>query len=152
MEKTSSSSPGVAGYPRFRFTFWCDLMHVRNFIINDKITSSLDPQPAMGSPSWRSASCLRIMKMYSASYLRLICFTVAGLGAPLSRFIEGVPHKFLNEWMNQSIIVYSEWKMMHMVIYCSKKQIYRRCRSSPLGDQSSPLGDQSSPLGGRPPS
>ena len=31
--------------------------------------------------------------------LRLICITVAGLGAPLSGFLEGAPYKFLNELM-----------------------------------------------------
>ena len=34
--------------------------------------------------------------------LRLICIAVVGLGAPLSRFLEGAPYKFLNEWMNES--------------------------------------------------
>ena len=60
----------------------------------------LAPPPGMGFP-WRSVSCLRIMKMHSASYLGLICFTMAGLEAPRSRFLEGVPYKFLNEWMNE---------------------------------------------------
>src|SRR6218665_1289212 len=32
-----------------------------------------------------------------AGCLRLICIAVAGLGAPLSRFLEGAPYKFLNE-------------------------------------------------------
>jgi len=35
-----------------------------------------------------------------AGCLRLICIAVAGLGAPLSRFLEGAPYKFLNELMN----------------------------------------------------
>ena len=29
--------------------------------------------------------------------LRLICIVVAGLGALLSRFLEGAPYKFMNE-------------------------------------------------------
>ena len=37
------------------------------------------------------------MKVRFAGCLRLICITVAGLGAPLSRFLEGAPYKFLNE-------------------------------------------------------
>src|SRR6218665_1513890 len=32
-----------------------------------------------------------------AGCLRLICIAVAGLGAPLSRFLEGAPYKFFNE-------------------------------------------------------
>src|SRR6218665_1150367 len=56
----------------------------------------LAPPPGMGSP-WRSTLCRRIMKLHSASYLRLICFAVAGLGAPLSRFLKGATYKFLNE-------------------------------------------------------
>src|SRR6218665_158804 len=42
-------------------------------------------------------SCLKIMKVRFAGCLRLICIAVAGLGAPLSRFLEGTPYKFLNE-------------------------------------------------------
>jgi len=37
------------------------------------------------------------MKVRFAGCLRLICITVVGLGAPLSRFLEGAPYKFLNE-------------------------------------------------------
>jgi len=37
------------------------------------------------------------MKVCSTGCLRLICIAVAGLGAPLSRFLEGAPYKFLNE-------------------------------------------------------
>ena len=34
------------------------------------------------------------MKVRFAGYSRLICIAVVGLGAPLSRFLEGVPYKF----------------------------------------------------------
>ena len=37
------------------------------------------------------------MKVRFAGCLRLICIAVAGLGAPLSRFLEEAPYKFLNE-------------------------------------------------------
>ena len=37
------------------------------------------------------------MKVRFAGCLRLICIAVAGLGAPLSRFLEGAPYKFLND-------------------------------------------------------
>src|SRR6218665_3259435 len=52
----------------------------------------------MNSPS-KSVSCLKIMKVRFAGCLRLICIAVVGLGTPLSmsRFLEGAPHKFLNE-------------------------------------------------------
>ena len=48
---------------------------------------------------WRRLkSCiLKIMKVRFAGCLRLICIAVAGLGAPLSRFLEEAPYKFLNE-------------------------------------------------------
>src|SRR6218665_870975 len=39
----------------------------------------------------------KIMKVRFAGCLRLICIAVAGLGATLSRFLEGAPYKFLNE-------------------------------------------------------
>src|SRR6218665_1169657 len=51
----------------------------------------------MDSP-WKSVSCLKIMKVRFGGCLRLICIAVAGLGAPLSRFLEGAPYKFLNEF------------------------------------------------------
>src|SRR6218665_1793725 len=37
------------------------------------------------------------MKVRFAGCLRLICIAVAGLWAPLSRFLEGAPYTFLNE-------------------------------------------------------
>ena len=40
---------------------------------------------------------MKIMKVRFAGCLRLICIAVAGLGAPLSRFLEGATYKFLNE-------------------------------------------------------
>src|SRR6218665_2281452 len=46
---------------------------------------------------WKSVSCLKLMKVHFAGCLRLICIAVVGLGAPLSRFLEGAPYKFLNE-------------------------------------------------------
>ena len=52
--------------------------------------------PGMNSP-WKSVSCLKIMKLRSAGCLRLICIIVAGLGVPLSRFLEGAPYKLLNK-------------------------------------------------------
>src|SRR6218665_690037 len=58
--------------------------------------SIVGPTPGMDSP-WKSASCLKIMILRFAGCLRLICIAVVGLGAPLSRFLEGAPHKFLNE-------------------------------------------------------
>src|SRR6218665_1626422 len=39
----------------------------------------------------------KIMKVRFAGCFRQICIAVAGLGAPLSRFLEGAPYKFLNE-------------------------------------------------------
>src|SRR6218665_3084839 len=56
----------------------------------------LVPPPGMDSP-WKSVSCLKIMKVRFAGCLRLICIAVDGLGAPLSRFLEGASYKFLNE-------------------------------------------------------
>ena len=40
---------------------------------------------------------LRILKERSAGCLKLICIAVVGLGAPLSRFLEGEPYIFLTE-------------------------------------------------------
>ena len=60
----------------------------------------LVPLHGMDSP-WKFTSCLRIMKVCSTGCLRLICITVAGLVAPLNRFVEGALYKFLNEWMNE---------------------------------------------------
>src|SRR6218665_2611819 len=58
----------------------------------------LVPPPGMGMDSpWKYVSCLKIMKVHFAGCLRLICIAVVGLGAPLSRFLEGAPYKFLNE-------------------------------------------------------
>src|SRR6218665_2543517 len=60
----------------------------------------LVPPPGMDSPL-KSISCLKIMKVRFAGCLRPICIAVVGLGAPLSRFLEGAPYKFLNERMNE---------------------------------------------------
>jgi len=51
--------------------------------------SLLAPPPGMGPLE------VRLLPRNSESCLRLIYFDVAG--APLSRFLEGVPYKFLNE-------------------------------------------------------
>src|SRR6218665_146948 len=56
----------------------------------------LVPPPGMDSPR-KTVSCLKIMKVRFAGCLRLICIAVVGLGASLSRFLEGAPYKFLNE-------------------------------------------------------
>ena len=41
------------------------------------------------------------MQIHFRSCLRLIVIAVTGLGAPLSRSLEGALYKFLNEWMNE---------------------------------------------------
>lgn|SRR6218665_674192 len=55
------------------------------------------PPPGIGSP-WRSSSCLRIMKL-SALYklLKTNLCRRGWAGAPLSKFLEGMPYKFFNE-------------------------------------------------------
>ena len=73
--------------------------------------------PGMDSP-WKSVSCLKIMKARFAGCLRLICIAVAGLVAPLSRFLEGAPYKFLNEWMNE---------LQRPDIYCKEITRAREC-------------------------
>jgi len=50
--------------------------------------------------------------MHSTSCLSLNCIVVVGLGAPLSRFLEGVLRKFL-KLINEN------------VKYCKNKQIYQ---------------------------
>src|SRR6218665_1189815 len=66
------------------------------------------PPPGMYS-RWGYVCCLGIMQMHSRNCLRLICIAfavfviciwlicIAWLGVPLSRFLEGALHKFLNE-------------------------------------------------------
>src|SRR6218665_2604656 len=56
----------------------------------------LVPLHGMDSP-WKFASCLRIMKVCSTGCLRLTCIAMAGLRAPLSRYLEVSLYKFLNE-------------------------------------------------------
>src|SRR6218665_1602634 len=51
----------------------------------------------VGPSPWKSVSCLKTTKVGFAGCLRLICIAVVGLGAPLSRFLEGAPYKFLKE-------------------------------------------------------
>ena len=80
--------------PLLLASYWClvlklQLGSVTHFLL-------LAPPPGKDSP-WKSVSCLKIMKVRFAGCLSLICIAVAGLGAPLSRFLEGAPYKFLNE-------------------------------------------------------
>ena len=88
--------------PLLLASYWCLVLKLQL----GSVTHSplLAPPPGMDSP-WKFVSCLKILKVCFAGCLRLICITVAGLavaglGAPLSRFLEGTPYKFLNEWMN----------------------------------------------------
>ena len=75
-------------------SYWC--LVLKRQLGNVALSPLLVPPPGMDS-SWKSVSCLKIMKVRFAGCLRLICIAVAGLGAPLSRFLEGAPYKFLNE-------------------------------------------------------
>src|SRR6218665_1503765 len=79
--------------PLLPASYWCLVLKLQLSIAHSPL---LAPPPGMDSP-WKSVSCLRIMKLRFAGCLRLICIAVAGLGAPLSRFLEGAPYKFLNE-------------------------------------------------------
>src|SRR6218665_2394339 len=80
----------------------------------------------MDSP-WKSVSCLKIMKVRFAGCLRLlICIAVAGLGAPLSRFLEGAPYKFFNVCIH----VYSD-EQLHIIcmhVY-SAQHFLEKCSS-----------------------
>src|SRR6218665_3106354 len=75
-------------------SYWCFVLKLQLSIAAH--SPLLIHPPGMDSP-WKSVSCLKIMKVRFAGCLRLICIAVAGLGAPLSRFLEGAPYKFLNE-------------------------------------------------------
>ena len=67
-------------------SYWCLVLKLQL----GSVTHSplLVRPPGMNSP-WKSISCLKIMKVRFAGCLRLICIAVVGLGAPLSRFLEG---------------------------------------------------------------
>src|SRR6218665_3802409 len=80
--------------PLLPASYWCLVLKLQLGSVAH--SPLLAPPPGMGSP-WKSVSCLKIMKVRFAGYLRLICIAVAGLGASLSRFLEGAPYKFLNE-------------------------------------------------------
>src|SRR6218665_890172 len=81
--------------PMLLVTYWCHVILLQLGSVAHSLL--LAPPHGMDSP-WKSASCLKIMKVHLAGSLRLICTAVAGLGAPLSRFLEGAPYKFLNEY------------------------------------------------------
>ena len=72
--------------PLLLASYWCHLLLLQlGSVVHSPL---LVPSPGMDSP-WKSASCLKIMKVCFAGYLRLICIVVVGLGAPLSIFLEG---------------------------------------------------------------
>src|SRR6218665_785863 len=49
-------------------------------------------------PQSKYAYCMSdLHDNYDSGFLRLICIAMVGLGAPLSRFLEGASYKFLNE-------------------------------------------------------
>src|SRR6218665_963505 len=69
------------------------------FINEDIYISSIEPSlllaPPLGTNSLLHSACyLRTMCLLSASFLRHFSLTVAGLRAPLSRFLEGVLYKY----------------------------------------------------------
>jgi len=64
-------------------------------------------------------SALWMMKVCSTGCLGLICIAVAGLGAPLNRFLDGAPYKFC-EWMNEWK---SEWSRWNALTPCSPGQM-----------------------------
>src|SRR6218665_1291738 len=80
--------------PQLLVSYWCLALKLQLGSVAH--CPLLVPTLGMDSP-WKSVSCLKIMKVRFAGCLILICIAVAGLGAPLSRFLEGAPYKFLNE-------------------------------------------------------
>ena len=80
--------------PLLPASYWCLVLKLQLGSVAH--SPLLAPPPGM-DPPWKSVSCLKIMKVRFAGCLRLICIAGAGLGAPLSRFLEGAPYKFLNE-------------------------------------------------------
>src|SRR6218665_1166967 len=80
--------------PLLLASYWCLVLKMQlGSVVHSPL---LVPPPGMDSP-WKSVSCLKIMKVCFAGCLRLICIAMVGLGAPLSRFLEGAPYKSLNE-------------------------------------------------------
>ena len=66
----------------------------------NSVELSLLLAPPLGMNSLLHSACyLRTTCLLSASFLRHFSLTVAGLRAPLSRFLEGVLYKY-PEWMN----------------------------------------------------
>src|SRR6218665_2337 len=80
--------------PLLPASYWCLVLKLQLGSVAH--SPLLAPPPGMDSP-WKSVSCPKIMKVRFAGCLRLICIAVTGLGAPLSRFLEVAPYKFLNE-------------------------------------------------------
>src|SRR6218665_1773070 len=80
--------------PLLLASYWCLVLKMQLGSVGH--SPLLVPPPGMDSP-WKSISCLKIMKACFAGCLRLICIDVVGLGATLSRFLQGPPYKFLNE-------------------------------------------------------
>src|SRR6218665_1027144 len=63
--------------------------------------------PPLGMNSLLHSACyLRTTRLLSASFLRHFSLTVAGLRAPLSRFLEGALYKY-PERMNENAIAFS---------------------------------------------
>src|SRR6218665_2494231 len=80
--------------PLLLASYWCLVLKLQLGSVAH--SPLLVPPPGMDSP-WKSVSCLKIMKVCFAGCLRLICIAMVGLGAPLSRFLEGAPYKFFNK-------------------------------------------------------
>ena len=86
--------------------------------------------PPLGMNSLLHSACyLRTACPLSASFLRHFSLTVAGLRAPLSRFLEGALYKY-PEWMN-------EWQTntqttLHTSIH-TNKHTKRRSQEGPIG-------------------
>jgi len=91
--------------PLLLASYWCLVLKLQ--LGSFAHSPLLVPPLGMDSP-WKSVSCLKIMREHFAGCWRLICIAVVGLGAPLSRFLEGAPYKFLNEWMNNASAVCSQ--------------------------------------------
>ena len=94
----------VSGLPERRAlrssaSYWCLVLKLKL----DRVvhSPSLDHPPGMDS-LWKSASCLKIVKVRSAGCSRrLICIVVAGLGLLWVDFLKGrLIDSWINEWMN----------------------------------------------------
>src|SRR6218665_2734301 len=68
--------------PPLLASYWCLVLKLQLGSVAH--SPLLVPPPGMDSP-WKSAFCLKVMKVRYAGCLRLICFAVVGLEAPLSR-------------------------------------------------------------------